>query len=211
MIRKSFLRRVGICTIWGLCMLSCSTKEKHFTYTIPNLEAEELQYVADTNKLEYTMFCTYSYYCDFCREEFPKVFQFCDSLPMNFYVLFHVRTTDSTYIYTCMKEIQKLDSSFNNFVILSDSLYDEQYRHVEQKGLFRHYGGTIEGNKFINYIDNYIPKRFSHEYSTPKLILYKKGEGIVFVNRFEIDGEETSLSNADKWELEDIIYRKQKN
>lgn len=194
-----------------LLLSSCNSPETYNSYCIPELTGEELQQLADSNELEYTMFCTYSYYCDFCKEEFPKIYQFCDSLPIHFYVLFHVRATDSAYIYMCMKEIQKLDSSFNNFVILSDSLYDEQYRHVEQKGLLKYYAGPIEGNKYINYIEKYIPDRFSQVCTTPKLILYKKGEGIAFVNRYEIDGEETSLSNADKWELEDLIYRKQKN
>ncbi len=211
MIKQPFILHIGISILCTICLLSCSSEEKHVTYAVPELNAEELQQLAETSELDYTMFCTYSKYCDYCQKEFPKVFQFCNSLPIHFYVLFHVRATDSTYIYMCMKEIQKLDSSFNNFIILSDSLYDEKYRHIVQKGLFVHYGGPVEGNKYINYIEKYIPKRFNHECSTPKLILYKKGEGIVFVNRFEIDGEETSLSAADKWELEDIIYRKQKN
>lgn len=189
-------------------MLSCSSEDKYVTYTIPELNAEELQQLADTNELEYTMFCTYSYYCDFSREEFPKVFKFCNSLPIHFYILLTERATDSAYTYLCIKDIQKLDSSFNNFVMLSDSLYDEQYRHIKKEGFFIPYGGPVEGNKYNNYIGKYIPDRFSHRCSNPKLILYKKGEGIIFVNRFEIDGEETSLSNADKWELEDIIYRK---
>lgn len=207
--------------VFGIFLLlsSCNSPETYNSYCIPELTGEELQQLADSNELEYTMFCTYSHYCDFCREEFPKVFHFCDSLPIHFYVLFPVRATDSAYIYNSMKEIQALDSTFNHFVVLSDSLYDEQYRHritkdidkqykqIEQKSRFGYYRGTIEGNKYINYIEKYIPTRFSHECSSPKLILYKKNDGIVFVNRFEIDDPDlTSLSRSDQWKLKQIIY-----
>ena len=205
---KSIVRIViGLFTI-GVMLSACSSEKKHVSYNIPELDAEQLQQMADTNELDYTMFCTYSYYCDFCQEEFPDVFKFCTSLPIHFNVLFTVRATDSTYIYMCMKEIQKLDSTFNNFVILSDSLYDEQYRHISQtKWIFKRYGGPIEGNKYINYVEKYIPARFSHVCATPKLILYKRNEGIVFVNRFEIDGKETSLSTSDQWELKCITNK----
>ena len=201
---------LGFGLVLSLGIVSCSSKqETHISYNIPELNAEELQQMADTSAAEFTMYCTYSKYCDFCKEEFPKVFRYCKSLPIHFNVLFQVRATDSTYIYMCMKEIQKLDSSFNNFVVLSDSLYDEQYRHIEQKGLCKHYGGTVEGNKYVNYVEKYIPDQFNHECATPKLILYKKNEGIVFVNRFEMEnGDLTSLSSFDKAELERIVYSK---
>ncbi len=208
---------IGILLLFG--MQSCSVPETHISYCIPELTGEEMQQLADTNDLEYTMFCTYSHYCDFCKEEFPKIFRFCDSLPIQFYVLFPVRAIDSIYIYNNIKEIQAIDSSFHHFAVLSDSLYDvlyrqtkqkdidKQYRKIEQKSRFGYYRGTIEGNKYINYIEKYIPARFSHECSSPKLILYKKGEGIVFVNRFEIDNPDlTCLSRSDRWKLKQIIY-----
>lgn len=207
MMKMALHIAIGIAMAVVLLVSCSSSKVRYVSYNIPELNAEELQQLADSNEQEYTMFCTYSKYCDFCEEEFPKVFRYCTHLPIHFYVLFQVRATDSIYIYTCMKDIQKLDSSFCDFVVLSDSLYDEQYRHIEQRGLFRHYGGTVEGNKYINYVEKYIPTRFNHECATPKLILYKKNGGIVFVNNFEMEnGVMTSLSLSDKAKLERVIY-----
>lgn len=207
MIKLTLHIEIGLAIVVVLLVSCSSSKVRSVSYNIPELNAEELQQLADSNEQEYTMFCTYNKYCDFCEEEFPKVFRYCMHLPIHFYVLFQVRATDSIYIYTCMNEIQKLDSSFCNFVVLSDSLYDEQYRHIEQRGLFKHYGGTVEGNKYINYVEKYIPSQFNHECATPKLILYKKNGRIVFVNNFEEEnGILTSLSSSDKGVLERIIY-----
>ena len=207
MMKMALHIAIGIAMAVVLLFSCSSSKVRYVSYNIPELNAEELQQLADSNEQEYTMFCTYSKYCDFCEEEFPKVFRYCTHLPIHFYVLFQVRATDSIYIYTCMKDIQKLDSSFCDFVVLSDSLYDEQYRHIEQRGLFRHYGGSVEGNKYINYVEKYIPTQFNHECATPKLILYKKNGGIVFVNNFEMEnGVMTSLSLSDKAKLERVIY-----
>ena len=208
MTKRISYMTIGLAIVVAL-FAACSSKKVHsVSYDVPELNAEELQQLADSNEQEYTMYCTYSKYCDFCKEEFPIVFRYCTSLPIHFYVLFQVRATDSTYIYACMKDIQRLDSSFNNFVVLSDSLYDEQFRHIESnKGLFRHYGGTVEGNKYVNYVTNYIPDQFNHECATPKLILYRKNEGIVFVNNFDTEnGVLTSLSSSDRAELERIVY-----
>lgn len=187
-------------------VVSCTNKQTSVYYSYPTLDANELQEFADSNTYQYTMFCTYNKYCDFCVEEFPKVYKFCKSLPLDFYVLFHVRATDSTYIYSCTRQIQQLDSSFTNFIILSDSLYDEQYRHISSNGIFKHYGGTIEGNKYYNYVHQYIPDNFDKTCATPKMILYEKDKGIVFVNQFEeCDEEVTCLSATDKNKLISIV------
>ena len=189
--------------ICNIC-ISCNSKLENFSYDIPVVNAEQIQEIVDSSSCRYSVFCTYSKYCDFCQQDFPNVFQYCTTLPVDFYILFHVRERDSLYIYSSMKEIQKLDSSFNNFVVLSDSLYDEPYRNMSnKKGIFVIYGGPIEGNKYINFCDNYIPEGFNRDCITPKLIMYEKNKGIVFVNEYD-SIYDTCLSNKQKMILDSI-------
>lgn len=189
-----------------LMVSSCATKTNSVHYCIPEVMPEDLQTITDSSRYQFTMFCTYSHICDFCREDFPKVYTFCKTLPIDFYVLFHVRATDSLYIYDCMEDIKHIDSTFENYLILSDSLYDAKYRNVKSNGLIKHYGGHIEGNKYCNYVDKYIPQQFDHTCATPKLILYEKNNGIVFVNQYD-EQEQTFISSKDKETIKAIVTK----
>ena len=199
----SYFGKITVFAVLLFC-ISCS-KSGRVSYDIPVVDAQQIQELADSSSYNYSIFCTYSKYCDFCQQDFPKVFQYCTTLPVDFYILFHVRATDSLYIYSCIKKIQKLDSSFNNFVILSDSLYDLQYRNLSnKKGIFVIYGGPIEGNKYINFCDKYIPDDFNQDAITPKLIMYKKNQGIVFVNEYD-SIENTCLPRKQKLTLDSLL------
>lgn len=197
------LNKITLSILITICM-ACSNNVEKISYDIPVVDAQQIQELVDSSSYNHSIFCTYSKYCDFCQQDFPKIFQYCTTLPVDFCILFHVRATDSSYIYSCIKEIQQLDSSFNNFVILSDSLYDLQYRNIDnKKGIFKIYGGPIEGNKYINFCDKYIPDGFNRDCISPKLIMYKKNQGIVFVNEYD-SIEDTCLSLKQKADIDSI-------
>lgn len=199
------LGRKAILLVVSIICIACNSNPERISYDIPTVDASLMQEIADSSSYEYTAFTTYSKYCDFCQEDFPKVFAFCKTLPIDLYVLFIVRANDSSYIYSCMKEIQKLDTAFSNFVLLSDSLYDEPYRNISnQKGIFKIYGGPVEGNKYINFCDKYIPDGFNRDCIAPKLIMYKKNQGIVFVNDYD-SIEDTCLPSMQKMLLDSIM------
>ncbi len=189
-------------------LCSCFNESKkqctHSPYTVISVMPEDIIDIADSSNTEYTAICTYQYICDLCREEFPIIYNFCDTLPISFFVLFTVRESDSIYICESIQEIRKLNANFNNFLILSDSLYDIENRKPH-KTLFKEYGGPREGQKHIKYVDNYIPDTFDKGCYTPRIFLYKKNQGIVFATKYN-EEEETCFSSQDIAQIVDIIH-----
>lgn len=203
------MRRFVLYMVLVILAVSCShsnTIEKNISYSVTSVMPEEIATIADSGNAEYTAICTYQYMCTFCREDFPRMFSFCDTLPIDFYVLFTCRVSDSSYIYESMQAIKKYDTSFDRFLILSDSLYDPENRTRKEFRFFKEYGGPIEGQKYIKYVDSYIPVGFDKGCYTPRLLLYQRGKGIVFASHYD-EQEETCLPQHDIEQLVNIIYQ----
>lgn len=183
----------------------CNFQSKTIThFSIPEITPEEIQSIADNCPSGNLLVCTYQHYCSYCTDNFPIIYDYCKKLPADFYVLFTVRSNDSLYFDLAVNDIKQVDSTFNHFFILSDSLYDDQYKVPHKTFILKHYGGTIEGNKYYNYVEKYIPKQFNHDCITPKLILYQRNKGIVFVNEYD-SITQSVLSETDKQKLENIL------
>lgn len=203
------MRRFVLYLVLVILAVSCShsnTIEKNISYSVTSVMPEEIATIADSGNAEYTAICTYQHACPFCREDFPRMFSFCDSLPINFYVLFTGRESDSSYIYESMQAIKKCYPSFDRFLILSDSLYDPEYRTRKDFLFFRAYGGPREGQKYIKYVENYLPDGFDDGCYTPRLFLYKKNKGIVFVSHYD-EQEDTCLPQQDVEQIANIIHQ----
>lgn len=185
-------------------MCSCinhANDKRNISYSIRSVMPEDIKTFADSNKCEYTAICTYQKMCPLSVKEFPRILDFCDSIALDLYVLFTVRESDSLYIYESIEEIKKHNSTFNNFMILNDSLYDSDNK-VRKKILFKEYGGPREGQKYIKYVDSFLPSHFDNGCYTPRLFLYRKGKGIIFATQYYED-EKTCFSNHD---IEQIIH-----
>lgn len=188
-----------------LLTVSCghsNTTEEKITYSVTSVMPEEIATIADSGKAEYTAICTYQHACSFCREDFPRMFTFCDTMQVNFYVLFTARESDSSYIYESIQAIKKCDPSFDRFLILSDSLYEPENRTRKDFLFFREYGGPREGQKHIKYVDNYLPVGFDKDCYTPRLLLYQRGKGIVFASHYD-EQEDTCLPQQD---IKQLVY-----
>ncbi len=202
---KKFVLYIFLVLLTVSCIGS-KTEQQKLSYTITSVMPEEIAEIADSGDEEYTAICTYQHMCTFCREDFPRMFFFCDTTPVNFYVLFTVRESDSSYIYESMQAIKEYDAAFDKFLILSDSLYEPDNRTRKKFIIFKEYGGPIEGQKHIKFVDEYLPAGFDDGCYTPRLFLYKKGEGIVFVTHYD-EQEETCLPQQDIEQLMNIIYQ----
>lgn len=191
-------------------VVSCSLKKEaqdgQISYSVTSVMPEDIQAIADSCNEEYTAVCSYEHMCAFCREDFPRVFAFCDTMPVNFYVLFVVRECDSVYIHESIQAIKKYDESFDNFLILSDSLFDPENKKRRNFLFFKEYGGHREGQKYIKYVDNYVPAGFDDGCYTPRLFLYRKRDGLVYVTHYD-EQENTCLPQQDIKELTHIICR----
>lgn len=154
--------------------------------SIPTPDAAGLQQLANQSAAEYTMLYCYSALCSYANQSYPFFKSVADRYGFDFVVMLKDRATDSIMTQISINRLHQLDSTLTNIVMLSDSLYDIEYRYLppvsRRKSMFHAYGGPKEGNKYINYVDNYIPEEFNHDAATPKMILYKKNTGIVFVN-----------------------------
>lgn len=174
--------------------------------SIPALDAEGLQQLANQSDAEYTMLYCYSALCSWANQSYPFFKSVADKYDFDFVVLLKDRATDSIMTQISINRLHQLDSSLASIVMLSDSLYDIEYRDLppisKRKSMFQAYGGPKEGNKYINYVDKYIPTEFNHDAATPKMILYKKNKGIVFVNE-GYDQEE--FEKKDRIRLEQTI------
>ena len=202
---KKFVLYIFLVLLTVSCIGS-KTEQQKLSYTITSVMPEEITAIADSGDEEYTAICTYQHMCTFCREDFPRMFFFCDTTPVNFYVLFTVRESDSSYIYESMQAIKEYDAAFNKFLILSDSLYEPDNRTRKKFIIFQEYGGPREGQKHIKFVDEYMPAGFDDGCYTPRLFLYKKGEGIVFVTHYD-EQEETCFPQQDIEQLMNIIYQ----
>ena len=202
---KKFVLYIFLVLLTVSCIGS-KTEQQKLSYTITSVMPEEIAAIADSGDEEYTAICTYQHMCTFCREDFPRMFFFCDTTPVNFYVLFTVRESDSSYIYESMQAIKEYDAAFNKFLILSDSLYEPDNRTRKKFIIFQEYGGPREGQKHIKFVDEYMPAGFDDGCYTPRLFLYKKGEGIVFVTHYD-EQEETCFPQQDIEQLMNIIYQ----
>lgn len=186
---------------------SVDETEVSITYdSIPTLDAEGLQQFANHSDAEYTMLYCYSALCSWANQSYPFFRSVADKYGFDFVVLLKDRATDSIMTQTSINKLHLLDSSLTRIVMLSDSLYDIEYRYLppvsKRKSMFHAYGGPKEGNKYINYVDNYIPEGFNHDAATPKMILYKKNTGIVFVNE---GYDEQEFYDKDRFRLEQTI------
>ena len=168
---KKFVLYIFLVLLTVSCIGS-KTEQQKLSYTITSVMPEEIAAIADSGDEEYTAICTYQHMCTFCREDFPRMFFFCDTTPVNFYVLFTVRESDSSYIYESMQAIKEYDAAFDNFLILSDSLYEPDNRTRKKFIIFKEYGGPIEGQKHIKFVDEYLPAGFDDGCYTPRLFLY---------------------------------------
>lgn len=204
-IMKKFILYIFLVLLTVSC-IGRKTERENISYTITSVMPEEIAAIADSGDEEYTAICTYQHLCTFCREDFPRMFSFCDTMPINFYVLLTSRESDSSYIYESMQAIKECNASFDNFLILSDSLYEPDNRTRKKFFIFKEYGGPRESQKHIKYVENYLPERFEDGCYTPRLFLYKKGEGIVFATHYD-EQQETCLPQQDIEQLIDIIYQ----
>ena len=81
-------RKTILLLVVSIICIACNSHPERISYDIPTVDASIMQEIADSSSYEYTAFTTYSKYCDFCQEDFPKVFAFCKTLPIDLYVLF---------------------------------------------------------------------------------------------------------------------------
>ena len=198
---KKFVLYIFLVLLTVSCISCGKTERENISYTITSVMPEDIIHIADSGNAKYTAICTYQHYCTYCREDFPRMFSFCDTMPINFYVLFTARESDSAYVYESIQAIKKYDNSFDNFLILSDSLYEPDNRTRKKFCIFKEYGGSRESQKHIKYVENYLPAGFDDGCYTPRLFLYKKGEGIVFATHYD-ELEDTCLPQSD---IEQII------
>lgn len=169
------------------------------------VDINDIKRIAEQSQNEYTLFFTYQQMCSYCRDSFPNIYNQLSSCPCEKYVIFTVRENDSCYISKSISAIKKIDNNFENFLMLSDSLYDKELRHLKKgKSIFKHYGGPIEGNKYFNFLDSIIPDGYGHEAYTPRIIALDKEGKCVYANTYN-DTLESAFSQAEKNKLFKII------
>ena len=200
-----------------MTVVACSKKEKliidPFIYTIPQLNTEEIMEYVDKSGEQFMFFYVYDF-CPCSKNYLPNFLEFTNEHNIPSCILFIVRATDEPAIQYMYNEIQSVDSTYKNIVILSDSMYHEKIRHRKQRGPIQYTGGD-EDSKLetflhdLGYPNDGEPqgweKLFSRYYtknSSGKKFLFQAGRGCVYYFRAH-DG--TELQEVDKDSILHII------
>ena len=179
-----------------------------FSYDIPELDEQGIYESINQSNHQYTLLYCYNFWCGWCKKKLVSFKDIADNYDMDFCVMLTNRATDSLFVLESKKEIQAIDSTISKFCVLSDSYYETKLRDrtpmYKRKGLFLIYNGRKEGNKYIRFIEQFIPEGFNNDPCTPKMIVIKKNEGIVFVNE---GNKETLFSEDDRQRLEHVLTK----
>ena len=202
-----------------LLLLSCSKNDKPamdidpFIYTIPQLNTEEIMEYVDKSGEQFVFFYEYNF-CPCSKRVLPEFLEFTNEYNIPSCILFVVRATDEVAIQYMYNEIQGVDSTYKNIVILSDSMYNEKIRHRKQSGLIQYYGGDEDGKletflHDLGYPNDGEPQgweklfsRYFTKNNSGKKFLFQSGKGCVYYFRAH-DG--TELQEADKDSILHII------
>ena len=188
--------------------LSLNAKQNQAHLIIPEMTIESINEHVNKADKEFTCLYCYSYHCDWCDYHLPFVLSLLkDFNNINFTLLIIDRASDTIDISNCINHIIKQDLciNMNNIQILSDSLYNREYRYLKPqstKRFLRIYGGRKEGNKYINFIEKFIPTGLNKEPIEPKVIICKKNGGVVFTNSGD---EHAWFSKEDEKLLKQIL------
>lgn len=175
-----------------LCCLSCAHYQpKSICYVtpdsnkiIPQLDsAQIMDYICQKGEQYHLIYC-YGGGCAMCDDLLPSFLAFSRKENIPHSVMIIERATDSLLVNFAIKKIYQASEQSPPIIILSDSLYDIEYRYkkpqTERLSPFISYGHNGKGdcNKYDRFLEKCVPDYKS--YWHPRILLYQADKGVIF-------------------------------
>ena len=180
--------------------------------TIPQLDsAQILDYIRERGDIYHMVYC-YTSGCHGCEAHLPEFMNFVQANSIPYSIMIAERAADSLLVTIDIRDICRITQSAPPIIILSDSLYEVEYRYskpqTERHSLFITYGHNRKGdcNKYACYLEKCVPNFTS--YWHPRILLYHVDKGVirdVFRPYEHEEGDDSAIPEKERKIVLDII------
>ena len=170
--------------IIGFLLISCfplNLLAKDLSNWPPRVDEVTIRQLVDTAQTEYTLVYCYTWGCPHCEENVAEFIDVCRETKCSYQILLLNMARDTTGTKIALNQVLKHRRNERHFCIITDDLYEEKFKNMKPitERFIRTFGykGKGECNKWYRFLERALPYRVSHDYSTPCILLYRKGEG----------------------------------